>query len=175
MFSVYLSLLPFNGDKTVPGYDKSPIVIGEGNTTSNLTGFFTGGDTSSLSTDLTELIDFTKLIQLSSHIKDGEQEAFWTELSEELKNAMMTAMTGKKIYLKTFGGTYIPNSISIYPVNFDNKDKVTDYLKDWNKIEGKDAKRTTEHNVRMCNASGGRGGRELSGWQNETSIAEIGV
>ena len=55
------NLIPFNGDKTVPGYDKSSIVIGEGNTTSNLTGFFTGGDTSSLSTDLTELIDFTKL------------------------------------------------------------------------------------------------------------------
>ena len=137
------NLIPFNGDKTVPGYDKSSIVIGEGNTTSNLTGFFTGGDTSSLSTDLTELIDFTKLIQLSSHIKDGEQEAFWTELSEELKNAMMTAMTGRKIYLKTFGGTYIPNSISIYPVNFEKKDLVTNYLKDWNKIEGTDAKSVT--------------------------------
>ncbi len=38
--------------------------------------------------------------------------------------------------LRTIGCNTIPNSISIYPVSFDDKDLVTNYLKDWNENEG---------------------------------------
>ena len=34
--------------------------------------------------------------------------------------------------LRELGGESIPNTISIYPVDFDNKDLVTDYLDAWN-------------------------------------------
>ena len=38
--------------------------------------------------------------------------------------------------LRSLGCNSTPNSISIYPVSFDNKDFVTNYLKDWNDFEG---------------------------------------
>lgn len=38
--------------------------------------------------------------------------------------------------LRTLGCNKTPNSISIYPVSFDDKDLVTNYLKDWNENEG---------------------------------------
>ena len=137
------NLIPFNGDKTTPGYDKSSITIGEGNTTSNLTGFFTGGDTSGM-VDVGDIFDSPLASLLfQEYVKEGKVEEFKNILKDSITKIMEAAMTGRKIYLKTFGGTYIPNSISIYPVNFDKKDLVTDYLKDWNKIEGKDAKSVT--------------------------------
>ena len=41
----------------------------------------------------------------------------------------------KSSMIRTLGGNSLANSISVYPVSFDNKDFVTDYLKRWN---GKD-------------------------------------
>ncbi len=38
--------------------------------------------------------------------------------------------------LRTIGCNSVANSISIYPVSFDDKDLVTNYLKDWNENEG---------------------------------------
>ncbi len=38
--------------------------------------------------------------------------------------------------LRSLGCNKTPNSISIYPVSFDDKDLVTNYLKDWNEYEG---------------------------------------
>ena len=38
--------------------------------------------------------------------------------------------------LRSLGCNKTPNSISIYPVSFDDKDLVTNYLKDWNEFEG---------------------------------------
>ena len=38
--------------------------------------------------------------------------------------------------LRTLGCNSVANSISIYPVSFDDKDLVTNYLKDWNENEG---------------------------------------
>jgi len=59
-------------------------------------------------------------------------------------DGLMTSSTStKKIFIKTFAGSYLPNSIQLFPVNFENKDKVTNYLDDWNKIEGDDAKTLT--------------------------------
>lgn len=44
----------------------------------------------------------------------------------------------RKQFLQTLGGSSIPTGIMIYPNNFDDKDKVLDYLDKWNK--GKDKK-----------------------------------
>ncbi|MBR5439029.1 MAG: ABC transporter ATP-binding protein/permease [Clostridia bacterium] len=38
--------------------------------------------------------------------------------------------------LRSLGCNSTPNSISLYPVSFDDKDLVTDYLKAWNEYEG---------------------------------------
>lgn len=137
------NLIPYNGDTTTPNYNKSSIVVGEGDTTSNLTGFFTGGDTSGM-VDVGDILDGPEIdTLLTVFVKDGMLAPFKEALKEGINKIMVSAMTGRKIYLKTFGGTFIPDSISIYPVNFDKKDFVTDYLKDWNRIEGKEAKSVT--------------------------------
>ena len=55
-------------------------------------------------------------------------------------NSMISMMGGgevstvdvKNSALRALGGIKIANSISIYPIDFDNKDLVTDYLKKWN-------------------------------------------
>lgn len=39
----------------------------------------------------------------------------------------------KKMIMQTLGGSSIPTGIMIYPNNFDDKDKVLDYLDKWNK------------------------------------------
>lgn len=52
---------------------------------------------------------------------------------------LSTMLSDKRLYAHKFGGSYLPQSIRIYPKNFATKDKVTNYLSDWNKIEGKDA------------------------------------
>ena len=39
----------------------------------------------------------------------------------------------KKMTMQTLGGSSIPTGIMIYPNNFDDKDKVLDYLDKWNK------------------------------------------
>lgn len=39
----------------------------------------------------------------------------------------------KKTTMQTLGGSSIPTGIMIYPNNFDDKDKVLDYLDNWNK------------------------------------------
>ena len=56
---------------------------------------------------------------------------------------LSTMLSDKRLYAHKFGGSYLPQSIRIYPKNFATKDKVTNYLSDWNKIEGKDAKAVT--------------------------------
>ena len=38
----------------------------------------------------------------------------------------------KERMLRSYGGNHIPNSITIYPVSFDEKDLVTNYLDAWN-------------------------------------------
>lgn len=43
----------------------------------------------------------------------------------------------KKLTMQTLGGSSIPTGIMIYPNNFDDKDKVLDYLDKWNKDKKK--------------------------------------
>ena len=80
-------------------------------------------------------------------IKDEYVDTFKNTMSMMVDGILKSVTSDKKIYLKTFAGTYMPSSIQIYPVNFDNKDKVTDYLDDWNKIEGTGAKSLTFTNI----------------------------
>ena len=136
---------PFSGKNnlspTDPGYDanynKYTISVGENDQTSNLTGLFMGGGSSISSFDTGKIVD-----GLAFFIKDGYKEAFKAAMDEMVMQALNLS-SQKKIFVKTFGGTYLPNSINIYPTNFEIKDKVTDYLSEWNKIEGKNAKDVT--------------------------------
>lgn len=58
--------------------------------------------------------------------------------SENSLSGIIGSMTGENqpsIYtltLRELGGVNVPNSIEIYPVNFDHKDEVTAYLNEWN-------------------------------------------
>jgi len=45
------------------------------------------------------------------------------------------ASQGKFLSLRGLGGDYMPETISIYPNDFENKDLVTDYLDRWNSTE----------------------------------------
>ena len=122
-----------SSDNYNPDYDKYNIYVGETDQTSNLTGLFIGGGSGINNIDLDDFVN-----KLSAFIKPGYVDAFKQLINESIKQ--MLNMDGtKKIYVKTFGGTYLPNSINIYPTNFEIKDKVTDYLSEWNKIEGEEA------------------------------------
>ena len=54
--------------------------------------------------------------------------------SSSLVGAYMNAMNGtsEKIGPSLFGGSDLPSSIYIYPVDFNTKDGVTDYMDEWN-------------------------------------------
>ena len=52
--------------------------------------------------------------------------------SEDIDYSAYTTMSYYTLSLRELGGESIPNTISIYPVDFDNKDLVTDYLDAWN-------------------------------------------
>ena len=41
----------------------------------------------------------------------------------------------KLLTLRSLGGESLPNEISIYPVSFESKDRVTSYLDDWNDLD----------------------------------------
>ena len=66
-----------------------------------------------------------------------------------MMESMMSAMGGggsgsqteyfetlQKTFIRNLGGNDIPSKIHIYPTSFDEKDRVTGYLDDWNKKEG---------------------------------------
>ena len=58
--------------------------------------------------------------------------------SVDTMKAMMGAMTGGStaaeytLSLRHLGGIDLPSRIAVYPLSFDDKDLVTDYLKEWN-------------------------------------------
>lgn len=112
------------------------IVVGESDSTSSITSFFMGGGSSG-STLSKSLDDFKSAMKMM--IKDEYAAMFDTMMDKMIENMVTASMSNRQLYLKTFGGTYLPNSIQIYPTNFEMKDKVTDYLKQWNKIDGNDA------------------------------------
>ena len=129
------AIVPFSGKKeTEPDCDKYTINVGESDQTSNLTSLFMGGGSGISGLDTDKVYE-----SLSFFIKPGYLDAFKEAINGMVKT-LLNMDGSKKIYVKTFGGTYLPNSINIYPTNFEIKDKVTDYLSDWNKIEGAEAK-----------------------------------
>ena len=134
------TIIPFGGAQTeAERNNKATIVVGEGDNTSSLTSLFVSGSSMD---NLEEGIQRFMTVVIPM-IKDEYVETFKNTMNMMIDGILKSATSDKKIYLKTFAGTYMPNSIQIFPVNFDNKDKVTDYLDDWNKIEGKDAKSVT--------------------------------
>jgi len=52
--------------------------------------------------------------------------------SGDIDYSAYTTMSYYTLSLRELGGESVPNTISIYPVDFDNKDLVTDYLDAWN-------------------------------------------
>ncbi len=141
---------PFNNE-IIP-VNSSTIIVGENDSSSMISGFITGQNNSfsAFKPDM-QSIDKTRLAELNSYFAydpaDPQGSAskileFWeklgTILTETFADQITTVLSGRKLYLKTFGGTFLPNSVSLYPINFQSKDKVTQYLDNWNKIEGKD-------------------------------------
>lgn len=53
-------------------------------------------------------------------------------ISANIMSMMQGGSTGS-LTIRDLGGSTVANSISIYPVNFDMKEKVIDYLNQWNK------------------------------------------
>ena len=129
------AIVPFSNKKdTDPDCDKYTINVGETDQTSNLTGLFMGGGSGISGFNIDEFVN-----QMTPFIKPGYVDMFKDLINSSI-SALLNMDGSKKLYVKTFGGTYLPNSINIYPTNFEIKDKVTDYLSDWNKIEGAEAK-----------------------------------
>ena len=54
---------------------------------------------------------------------------------EFLKSVYLTNETGNSMTLRSLGGTDVPNSISIYPRDFETKEQITKYLEDWNDVK----------------------------------------
>ena len=132
-------------------YDKFTVGVGETDQTSSIMGLFTSGGGSSTNFSVNDIFgtiteeDYATAASLAAKLKNpAEIIDFIKELtglfSSKAEKYISNLLTDKRIYIKTFGGTYLPNSINIYPTNFEIKDKVTDYLSDWNKIEGAEAK-----------------------------------
>lgn len=130
------TISPFDGNIDDRN-DTYTITVGQTDTTSNLASFFMAGSSNYSGLDTEKIVD-----AFSFAIKPGYEEAFKMAL-DKMVNKILGSDTSKKLYVKTFGGTYLPNSINIYPTNFEIKDKVIDYLKAWNEIEGKNAKTVT--------------------------------
>ena len=68
-----------------------------------------------------------------------------SDLSSTVMNFFMGnyGSTSKTLSLSGSGSSTLPKSIQIYPVDFKNKKLVTDYLDDWNLIEGESKKDVT--------------------------------
>ena len=130
------TISPFDGNID-DRKDTYTITVGQTDTTSNLASFFMAGSSSYSGFDTEKIVD-----AFSFAIKPGYEETFKMAL-DKMVNQILGSDTSKKLYVKTFGGTYLPNSINIYPTNFEIKDKVIEYLKAWNEIEGKNAKTVT--------------------------------
>ena len=77
-----------------------------------------------------------------SFAHEGVEESATEYLSLAGSSSIMSMIGGsssqvsgedvKKSVIRTLGGNDVANSISIYPIDFDNKDLVTDYLDKWN-------------------------------------------
>ena len=119
--------------------DTATLVIGSSDQTSSFTSLLFN---SSAISDFEFPAEFDQVL-LALGLPQANLNMFKNMLKQSFTNILSAAGQGKKIYLRTFGGSYLPNSIRIYPVNFNQKDKVTDYLDAWNKIDGEDATSVT--------------------------------
>ncbi len=126
--------------------NESVIYCGESDMSSAITSFLNSDGSY---TDLDSMMNMQTLFgnvsqeqmqELVLYLKDPSKFGeMMTKIGSILKEAMSAQIAGllenKKVYLKTFGGSYLPNSINIYPVNFASKDNVTKYLDAWNDID----------------------------------------
>lgn len=74
---------------------------------------------------------------LTGQIFPSETQTF-SATSQMNPGSMTSNMNAKSTQtkddvLKTLGATSVPTSVSLYPANFDSKEKITKYLDDWNK------------------------------------------
>ncbi len=119
--------------------NSAAIIVGEGDNMSSISSLFMSGTSmTTIKSDIAKFVEYLKPM-----VKDEFVEQFNQAMNGMIDGLMTSSTSTKKIYIKTFAGSYLPNSIQLFPVNFENKDKVTNYLDDWNKIEGDDAKTLT--------------------------------
>ncbi|WP_234118161.1 ABC transporter ATP-binding protein/permease [Clostridium hydrogenum] len=74
---------------------------------------------------------------LTGQVFPSETQTFsaTNQMNSGAMNSNMNAKSTqtKDDVLKTLGATSIPTSVSLYPANFDSKEKITKYLDNWNK------------------------------------------
>ncbi len=105
-------------------------------------GNFTFGTSSGNYDMVTGLYEIENAIYYSlTYYTDSKENTITSVLysSSSSSSSLMAAFTGSSSSttefgptLRNLGGVSTPNSISIYPVSFDDKDLVTDYLDAWN-------------------------------------------
>ena len=75
--------------------------------------------------------------QLSKQVIDDNMNSAIVKAQKKSNRSVLTNQklnaNEKKATMQTLGGSSIPTGIMIYPNNFDDKDKVLDYLDKWNK------------------------------------------
>ena len=69
-------------------------------------------------------------------------QPFYDLLQDWVKSIPVTNSMYNESVLRTIGGEDTPNAISIYPINFDEKYKITDYLENWLNSDYADANST---------------------------------
>ncbi|MBR6736957.1 MAG: ABC transporter ATP-binding protein/permease [Clostridia bacterium] len=106
--------------------------------------YFNGIDTSSMNYMTMMMRASTKYDVSFTYDSQTGVETESIDLSLANYNALMSMMGGanpdaeeiKEGVIRSLGANPVANSISLYPVDFDNKDLVTNYLKAWNDYEG---------------------------------------
>ncbi|MCT7822478.1 MAG: ATP-binding cassette domain-containing protein [Lactobacillus crispatus] len=82
--------------------------------------------------------------QLSQRVINENKNSAIVKAQKKSNHSVLTNQklnaNEKKATMQTLGGTSIPTGIMIYPNNFDDKDKVLDYLDKWNKGKKKSDK-----------------------------------
>ena len=130
------------GDNPEPKVDK--IVVGTSDQVNQITQIIAGSSSSGSVLDLSKQINSIKDALSAVTLDPGISDQSKTAINYIIQaidgfSSLSNMLSGKKMYLNKFGGSFLPTSIRIYPKNFETKDNVTNYLADWNKIEGDDA------------------------------------
>lgn len=79
-----------------------------------------------------ELIDYVISINSSSKIVNKQKKVNYNVLTGELFNNDEEGKTSKNNFLSYLGDNSMPSAISIFPIDFDAKNKISDYLDKYN-------------------------------------------